>query len=52
MGDLVNGIKASIFGGVPGALVGGLILDKFLGVKQFRETNRDIDIARVYSDVV
>ena len=50
MGDLVNGIKASMFGGVPGALVGGLILDKFLGVKQFLETNRDIDIARVYRD--
>ena len=50
MSALVNGIKASMFGGVPGALVGGLILDKFLGVKQFLETNRDIDIARVYRD--
>ena len=50
MSALVNGIKASMFGGVPGALVGSLILDKFLGVKQFLETNRDIDIARVYRD--
>lgn len=39
MGALVNVIKASIFGGIPGALVGGLILDKFLGVKQFRLEN-------------
>ena len=50
MGTLVNGIKASMFGGVPGALVGGLILDKFLGVKQFREIQRDRDIDRVYRD--
>ena len=39
VGALVNGIKAVVFGGIPGALVGGLILDKFLGVKQFRITN-------------
>lgn len=48
MGALVNGIKALMFGGIPVALLGGLILDKFLGVKQFRETNHDIDIELVY----
>lgn|GEM_PF-7109909 len=50
MGTLVSVIKASIFGGLPGALVCGLIIDKFLGVKQFRETKRDVDIDRVYRD--
>jgi len=39
LGALVNGIKASVFGGIPSALVGGLILDKFLSVKQFRLKN-------------
>lgn len=48
MGALVNGIKASIFGGIPGALVGGLILDKFLGVKQFREYSSQYDIQSIY----
>jgi len=40
VGTLVNGIKAVVFGGIPGALVGGLILDKFLGVKQFYQLYR------------
>jgi len=44
VGALVNGIKASIFGGIPGALVGGLILDKFLGVKEFHQTGRNWSI--------
>ncbi len=48
MGALVNGIKASMFGGIPGALVGGLILDKFLGVKQFLETRSHEDITEIY----
>ena len=50
MGTLVSVIKASMFGGVPGALVGGLILDKFLGVKQFREIYRDETIGKIYSE--
>jgi hypothetical protein len=49
VGALVNGIKAVVFGGIPGAMLGGLVLDKFLGVKQFRETLRDKDIGEVYS---
>jgi len=35
VGILVNGIKALVFGGLPGALVGGLSLDKVLGLEQF-----------------
>ena len=48
MGSVVNGIKALIFGGVPAALVGGLILDKFLGVEQFHENYSQYDIHRIY----
>jgi uncharacterized membrane-anchored protein len=35
VGALVNGIKALMFGGIPVALVVGLVLDKFLGVGKF-----------------